>query len=180
MHRHALETAIRATAFVGALVLGQLATAGQVILDHDEWTLDDLETLGVKREEIWKRIPSPAVAALVGVQYYWMQHVHPVAYLSYQAVMERPPSPEFLEEAVTRTGLPREAFATQFFHATVDPHHIAEFDRLVDSLPLTEWHHSILGVNAFQSVELMTRVYQDLLARFEASHPDEVSVQASR
>ena len=140
--------------------------------DHDEWTLDDLETLGVKREGVWKRIPSPAAAALVGVQYYWMRHVHPVAYLSYQAIMENPPSPEFLEQAVERTGLPREAFATQFFHATVDSHHVADFDRMVDSLPLTEWHHSILGVNAFQSVELLAQVYDDLLYRFETKNRD--------
>jgi len=143
--------------------------------DHDEWTLGDLEKLGVKREDAWQRIPSGAAAALVGVQYYWMHHVHPVAYLSYQAVMENPPSPEFLEQAIERTGLPREAFATQFFHATVDPHHVAEFDQLVDSLPLNAWHHSILGVNAFQSVDLLARVYEDLLKRFEMSHPDAAS-----
>jgi len=168
------EQCVRARAAEDPVCAGMaeyLAEHAKEEKDHDEWTLDDLETLGVKREEVWKRIPSPAVAALVGVQYYWMNHVHPVAYLSYQAVMEQPPSPEFLEDAIERTGLPRAAFATQFFHATADPHHVAAFDHLVDSLPLNQWHHSILGVNAFQSVELMARVYEDLLERFETSHP---------
>jgi len=148
--------------------------------DHDEWTLDDVEVLGVTREEAWKRTPSPAVAALVGAQYYWIHHVHPVAYLSYQAVMEGPPSADFLEETIRRTGLPRDAFRTQFFHAKVDPHHVPAFDRMIDTLPLEEWHHSLMGVNAFQTVELLTRVYQDLLQRFEAAHPALVEAVAGR
>ena len=39
-------------------------------------------------------------------------------------------------------------------------------------LPLNEWHHSILGVNAFQSVELLAQVYDDLLLRFETKNRD--------
>jgi len=39
-------------------------------------------------------------------------------------------------------------------------------------LPLSEWHHSILGVNAFQSVELLAQVYDDLLYRFETKNRD--------
>jgi hypothetical protein len=154
---------------VCAGMVDYLAAHAQEEKDHDEWTLDDLEALGVRRDEVWKRIPSPAVAALAGSQYYWIHHFHPVAYLSYQAIMERPPSPEFLEQCIERTGLPREAFATQFFHGKVDPHHVAEFDRMVDALPLDAWHHSVMGVNVVHSVELLARVYDDLLERFEAN-----------
>jgi hypothetical protein len=115
---------------------------------------------------------------LVGVQYYWIHHVHPVAYLSYQAVMERPPSPEFLDAVIQRTGVPREALSTQFFHAKVDLHHMPEFDAMIDSLPLDDWHHSVMGVNAFQSVDLLARVYEDLLERFESGRSFEVAQNA--
>lgn len=60
---------------------------------HDDWLLEDLAELGVAREDVWGRIPSPNIAALVGSQYYWMRHYHPVALLGYIAVLEgRPPS----------------------------------------------------------------------------------------
>ena len=151
-----------------ARALGEyLAEHAEEEKGHDEWALDDLEVLGITREEVSRRIPSPTVAALVGSQYYWMHHFHPVAYLSYIAVLEAPPSIDFLEDTVKRTGLPRSAFTTQFYHAKLDIHHVKEFDRMVDSLPLNEWHHSVLGVNAFHTAELLSRGFEDLVERFE-------------
>jgi len=61
---------------------------------HDDWLLDDLEALGVSRESVWARQPSPTVAALVGAQYYWIHHHHPVAVLGYIAVLEGTPPDE--------------------------------------------------------------------------------------
>jgi hypothetical protein len=45
---------------------------------HDDWLLDDLVAIGNERSEVLARLPSPAVASLVGAQYYWALHVHPV------------------------------------------------------------------------------------------------------
>jgi len=60
---------------------------------HDDWLLDDLEELGFDRAATLQRIPSAAVAAVVGSQYYWVHHYHPVALLGYIAVLEGyPPS----------------------------------------------------------------------------------------
>jgi hypothetical protein len=53
---------------------------------HDDWLLADLESIGVPRDQVLRRIPSPAIAALVGSQYYWVQHVHPVGLLGYMAM----------------------------------------------------------------------------------------------
>src|SRR5215212_640831 len=55
---------------------------------HDEWLLEDLVSLGVAREEVLARPPSANVAALVGAQYYWIEHYHPVALLGYIALLE--------------------------------------------------------------------------------------------
>ena len=164
---------------VSAAMADYLAEHAEEEKGHDEWAIADLEVLGIKREDVWRRVPSPAVSALVGSQYYWMNHFHPVAYLSYIAVLESPPSLDFLEETLERTGLPRDALRTWFFHARLDHGHVREFDHMVDGLPLTDWHHEIMGVNAFHTVELQARVFEDAVERFEADHPA-LAVAAAR
>ena len=39
---------------------------------HEEWLLNDLASFGIARDQVSQRLPYPTVAALVGVQYYWM------------------------------------------------------------------------------------------------------------
>jgi hypothetical protein len=126
---------------------------------HDEWVLDDLETLGFKREDILKRIPSPSAAALAGAQYYWIRHVHPVAILGFIAVLEgTPPEVEFFEQTADRIGVPRRAFSNLILHGKLDPQHRDDLDHTLDALPLSEEHHSLMGISAFQTVSLLTRV----------------------
>src|SRR5881396_1667981 len=77
-------------------------------LNHDEWLLDDLEVLGVTRDEALARVPSPTVAALVGSQYYWLSHYHPVALLGYFAFMEGfPPKPQLIRDLIEGPGIRR-------------------------------------------------------------------------
>ncbi len=126
---------------------------------HDEWVLDDLETLGFRREEVLKRIPPPSAAALAGAQYYWIRHVHPVALLGFIAVLEgTPPDVEFFEQTADRIGVPRRAFSNLLLHGKLDPQHRDDLDRALDGLPLTETHHTLMGVSAFQTIGLLTRV----------------------
>jgi hypothetical protein len=134
---------------------------------HDIWTLDDLRVLGYPVETVLERIPSSAVAALVGSQYYWTYHFHPVAYLSYVAVLEGPQTLEFIDAVIERTGLPRDAFSTHIIHAKLDIHHVKAFDEFLDRLPLTERHHEILGVNAIATVAMLQRVFEELADRFD-------------
>ena len=118
-------------------------------LGHDETLLDDLELVGVDRASAVARMPSPTVAALVGSQYYWILHYHPVAFLGFVAVMEGyPPTTELIEELIERTGFPPEAFRTYVEHADLDPGHRDHLDRTLDSLALTAEHESALGVSA--------------------------------
>ena len=131
---------------------------------HDEWVLDDLETLGYKREDILKRIPPPSAAALAGAQYYWIRHVHPVALLGFIAVLEgTPPDVEFFEQTADRIGVPRRAFSNLLLHGKLDPQHRDDLDRTLDALPLTEQHHTLMGISAFQTVSLLTRVASEAL-----------------
>jgi hypothetical protein len=131
---------------------------------HDDWLLDDLEALGTARATVWGRIPSRHVAAMVGAYYYWVRHVHPVALLSYLAVLEgNPPVVEQLEVVQRSTGLPREAFRTLIKHAQLDPHHRDDLNDLIDRLPLTAEHHQLLALSAFHTIEQVSLVLQEVL-----------------
>jgi hypothetical protein len=131
---------------------------------HDDWVLDDLETLGYKREEVLKRIPPPSAAALAGAQYYWIRHVHPVAMLGFIAVLEgTPPDVEFFEQTADRIGVPRRAFSNLLLHGKLDPQHRDDLNHALDALPLTEDHHNLMAISAFQTVALLTRVVSEAL-----------------
>jgi len=132
---------------------------------QDETLLDDLVLLGLERGEVLERMPSPAVASLVGAQYYWILHHHPVAFLGYVGVMEGyPPTDELVELLVARTGFPREAFRTFSEHGELDPGHRDHLDRTLDALPLTERHEQVIGASAIATVGLATTALEELLA----------------
>jgi pyrroloquinoline quinone (PQQ) biosynthesis protein C len=127
-------------------------------LNHDETLLGDLEVLGIDRQSVLEQIPAPEVAALVGQQYYWILHFHPVAFLGYVAVMEGfPPTPALIETLIQRTALPRAAFTTFVEHSELDPGHRDHLDRTLDSLPLEDRHEAALGVSAIATAAMAAR-----------------------
>ena len=125
---------------------------------HDETLLDDLELLGVDRATVLERMPTPAVASLVGCQYYWIHHHHPIAFLGFIALMEgHPPTRELVETLISATGYPRAAFRTFVEHGELDPGHRDRLDQTIDSLPLTPEHEAIMGISAMHSATLLPR-----------------------
>jgi hypothetical protein len=139
-------------------------------LHHDDQLLDDLELLGLDRETVLGRMPAPAVATLVGCQYYWLHHFHPLAFLGYIGFMEGyPPTLELVETLIERTGYPRPAFQTFAEHAELDPGHREHLDRVLDALPLTPEQETVLGVSAMTTADLATRALEELLGRNLAS-----------
>jgi hypothetical protein len=135
-------------------------------MNHDEWLLDDLEEIGVPRQEALARVPSDTVASLVGSQYYWIFHYHPVALLGYFAFMEGfPPQPELIEGLRERTGYREEAFRTFRLHGELDPDHKDELDRTIDALPLTADHEKVLGLSALSTGALVTRSLEEVAER---------------
>lgn len=149
---------------VAACVTDYLSTHIPEELHHDDWLLDDLEALGIRREEVMRRMPSPTVAALVGAPYYWLFHVHPVSLLGYIAVLEgQPPTVPFLEEVVARTGLPADAFRTYFKHARLDPRHRDDLDQALDRMPLTADQTALLGVSAIGTVHGLALAFEGVV-----------------
>ena len=133
-------------------------------LGHDETLLGDLERLGIDRKTVLARMPPPSVAGLVGGQYYWIHHYHPVAFLGYVALMEGyPPTPALIDELVQRTGRPRAAFRTYVEHAELDPGHRDRLDRTIDSLPLDQSHEVAMGISAIATAALAATSLQELL-----------------
>jgi pyrroloquinoline quinone (PQQ) biosynthesis protein C len=133
--------------------------------DHDEWLLQDLEALGMERQPRGY-IPPPAIARMVGAQYYWIRHAHPVSLLGFFAVLEgHPPTSEHLEDIQQRTGLPSAAFRMLGHHAAADPTHADELFLLADSLPLEPWHSELMGTSALETVAAVCDVFQWLVTR---------------
>jgi hypothetical protein len=120
--------------------------------DHDEWTLEDLGSIGLSRQEILDRIPAPATAAFVGSQYYWIYHYHPVGLLGYISVLESDPgTPDIYDDLERRTGLPKALFRTYRMHGELDPQHAEELNEFIDSLPLTAKQMSLIGISAMNA-----------------------------
>jgi hypothetical protein len=131
---------------------------------HDEWVLGDLEVVGVDREDVLRRVPSATAARLVGAQYYWVLHYHPVALFGYFAVKEGfPPKPELIEELIARTRYPREAFHAFAAHGELDPQHLEELDEALDSLPLTPEQEIVVGLSAIATIELVAESIMDVI-----------------
>ena len=133
---------------------------------HDQWLLEDLASLGVVPDEVVSRPPSPSVAWLVGSQYYWIRHYHPVALLGYITLLEGyPPVASEIADLQRRTGYGPEAFRTLALHGELDPHHGQELDEVLDSLPLTDAQRTSLGLSAIASVQQMTNAVEEVIEK---------------
>ena len=133
-------------------------------LHHDEWLLEDVERLGFDRAVITDRAPSVTIATLVGPQYYWIQHAHPVALMGYIAVLEgNPPAVAAVDRLADRTGFAPEAFRTLREHGALDPHHFDAFNQALDALPLSAEQSALVGVSALHTVASIARVFDDIV-----------------
>ncbi|MBB2910542.1 hypothetical protein FHS43_001805 [Streptosporangium becharense] len=139
--------------------------------EHDDWLRGDLALVEPAAEELLRRTPPPSVAGLVGAQYYWVLHHHPVALLGYIAVLEgEAPSRALLEHVERRTGYPRAAFGTLWRHAALDPGHRDDLDRMLDDLAPAPERQAAVGTSALHTVHAAAVLLREL-----AAAPPEVS-----
>ncbi len=131
--------------------------------------VNDLEALGFSREDVVRRIPEAALVSLIGMQYYWIRHRHPIAFVGYAAIVEgNPTPPDRIDEIEKRLDLPARALRTMRWHAVHDLEHSADLDNALDALPLSEEHKTLMGVNVIYSQALLARSVHELIAAFEA------------
>ncbi|MGI9516108.1 MAG: iron-containing redox enzyme family protein [Pirellulaceae bacterium] len=134
---------------------------------HDTWLLEDIETLGLDPKEVVERVPSPAAAALVGSQYYWIENYHPVAFLGYLAVLERPFDQEYFRRLGRKWNIPESGFRTILLHAELDDGHREELDELIDALPLTDAQEQMLGISVIATAAGTASLFNDIVDQFE-------------
>jgi hypothetical protein len=131
---------------------------------HDQWILEDLRAAGGDPDAAVSQISPPQVAALVGAQYYWIGHVHPVSLLGHMAVVEgHAPQANFAARLQRATGHPAQAFRTIRRHAQVDQHHAQELYDVIDRLPLEPCHETLMGVSALHTVHAGADVFDMIL-----------------
>ncbi|WP_173514887.1 iron-containing redox enzyme family protein [Ensifer sesbaniae] len=125
-------------------------------LHHDTWALEDLETAGCDPRRLLSITPSVEVARLVGTQYYWLHHHHPLMLLGYITVLEAfPPADSMIDEIRDRSGLPDSTFRTLRIHGDLDPTHSAEIDQTFDALPLDQEHLEMVGLSVLHSCDAL-------------------------
>jgi hypothetical protein len=130
---------------------------------HDDWIAADLVAAGEDPGRCIARIPPAEVASLVGAQYYWVEHFHPVTLLGYIAVLEgNPPKPGLVDHLMGVTGLPSSAFRTLRTHAELDPGHSAAVFALLDELALTADQRQAIDRSALHSLLQATRIMTGL------------------
>jgi hypothetical protein len=148
---------------VCALLAPYLARHAPEEAGHDVWLLEDLEALGADPVAAAARIPSPHVASLVGAQYYWLRHQHPVSILGHMAVVEGyPPQPGFADRLCELTGYPPEAFRALRRHEKLDIRHRRELYETIDALPLEPEHETLIGLSALHTVGAGVAVFEEL------------------
>lgn len=125
--------------------------------------LDDLEALGVDPFALRASLPPPKIAALIGAQYYWIFHYHPVSLLGFLELEAFYPHRSTLERLIEKTGLPRDGFRLLLLHAKLDVAHARELHRVLDSLPLDPHHEQLIGLSALQTIALWVDALLDVV-----------------
>ncbi len=149
---------------VSAPLAGYLRAHAEEERGHDDWLLDDVAVLGACPAEVRADLPPPAVARLVGAQYYWIEHHHPVALLGYIAVLEdNAPAGRLADHVAAAAGVPQAALRTVREHADLDGGHTAGLFRLLDELPLSRRQERAVAVSALHTVDGVV----ELFARIE-------------
>jgi hypothetical protein len=134
---------------------------------HDAWLLDDLRgPLGVDTTRALAAPPPPEIAELIGTQLFLVRRVHPVAAVAYFHVVERDVAPtRMVDWLADSAGVPRDALRTLHRHAVIDVAHGRELAALVDDLPLTDAHRTLLATTTTTVVRQLARVIEGVVAR---------------
>lgn len=137
---------------------------------HDQDVVNDYARAGGDAGTLFTDPPPPCVAAVVGSQYYWIRHAHPVALLGHVAVLEGyPPPPDLAPLLSRRTGLPLDAFRTLVTHAVLDGTHREELWRAIDGLPLTPEAESLIGLSALNTAYGLAQLVDAVQLRANAA-----------
>jgi Iron-containing redox enzyme len=129
----------------------------------DHAVLADLEAIGVDTASLQASpLPTP-VAAIIGMQYFWILQRHPVAILGLLELEAYHPHVPAVEQLIRKTGLPRDGFRQLLLHAELDVEHAEELHHVLDSLPLEPEHEALISLAALQTMALLIDAWLDVV-----------------
>ena len=127
---------------------------------------------GLHRASVLARMPSPAVAGLVGSQYYWIHHYHPIAFLGYVALMEGYPPSAPADRRAGRAEAATPACLSQLPRTCGTPPGTATISTaLIDSLPIDASHFSANCFSADRHHPLAASSLEELRASLSCPAP---------
>jgi hypothetical protein len=131
---------------------------------HDDWLLTDLAALGADPTRPLTEHPPAVVARLVGAQYYWIEHHHPVALLGYIAILEgNAPTVRLADWLSSAVGLPAAAVRTVREHAELDTGHTDAVYDLLDELPLTVDQTNVVAVSGLHTADALMALFAHIV-----------------
>lgn len=101
---------------------------------HEQWALRDLEALGVPRSRVVATTPLPPTDAMVGYQYYAIEHLGPISILGYIYALETLGSgaSTSVAEALKRVlGVGDDALTFLLGHGEADVGHVEKLASLI-------------------------------------------------
>ncbi len=132
---------------------------------HDLWLLEDIRSLGYDEHDVLDTPPCASVVNLIGSQYFWMNHVHPVSVMGYLILMEGyAPLPSQLEDIRLKSGAPATAFRCLKRHADDDPAHLADLNQALNGMSLTGKQAQAVAMCAFAAIENTAAMFEELVA----------------
>jgi Iron-containing redox enzyme len=146
---------------------------------HDLWLLEDIRTLGYTDEQVLCARPCVATINLIGAQYFWMRHTHPVTIMGYLTLMEGyAPLTSQLGQIRARTGAPETAFRCLCRHADDDPAHSAELNYTLNKMALSSEQVKALGLSAFAAIEGLSTMFEELMATLPPDPENDLQKEA--
>jgi hypothetical protein len=131
--------------------------------EHGGAVVDDLAALGLDPDEVRALPGTPQIDTLVAAELAWIGDDHPVAILGFLELEAHAADRRTVELLIERTGYPRAAFGQLLLHSRLEPVHAKELHRVLDELPLEEWHEQLIWLSALQSMTLVTEAFVDAI-----------------
>lgn len=135
---------------------------------HDLWLLEDYAATGRNPEHLLGKLPSCEVANMVGAQYYWILHHHPVMVMGHITALEtyHPPTgfSGYLSEL---TGYGLDAFRAISRHEKLDLVHKVEIRTLIDGMNLSSRDEVALGVSGLHTMRSGLAVLESIRERHQ-------------
>jgi len=125
--------------------------------------VDDLTAMGADADEVRALPGTPQIDALVAAELTWIANDHPVAILGFLELEAHAADRHTVELLIRRTNYPRAAFGQLLLHSRLEPVHARELHRMLDELPLEEWHEQLIGLSALKSMTLLTEAFVEAI-----------------